>query len=423
MRIAFVVTQFPCLSETSVLRQVTGLLDRGHEVEIFAYNASAEPIVHEDVEKYQLRKRTHYLSTTAGPNFLRRSLDRLIRFAEHLSRSPGPVLRSLSVPRFGREAVLLRIFCQIAPFLGKPPYDIVHCQFGPLGQLGLILKDLGVFHGKLVTSFRGYDISSYVRSYGSGVYRELFRRGDLFLCVSSAIRDKLIKLGCEENKVFVHRSGIDPANLRYRACRVQKDEKRRVATVARLVEKKGLEYAIRAVAHVARRTPTIEYRIAGEGPLRGELQRLINDLGMDDRVELLGWKSEREITALLDQSDILLAPSVTSETGDEEGIPGAIMEAFAHGLPVISTAHAGIPEVVHDGQSGFLVPERNAGALAEKLQALVDQPALCARMGASGRDFIESNCDINKLNDRLVTLYRQLLNDDVPTLDVALEPA
>ena len=177
-----------------------------------------------------------------------------------------------------------------------------------------------------------------------------------------------------------------------------------------MTEKKGVEYGIRAVAEVVQKHQRVEYKIAGDGPLKGELQSLIRKLKVADNVELLGWKSQDEITELLQKSDILLAPSLTSENGSEEGIPGVIMEAFAQGLPVVSTYHAGIPEIVEDGGSGFLVPERNVSALTEKLEILVEQPVLCVSMGSRGRRFVETHYNIDTLNDRLVSIYDQLVN-------------
>ena len=117
---------------------------------------------------------------------------------------------------------------------------------------------------------------------------------------------------------------------------------------------------------------------------------------------------------------MLLAPSVTTENGDEEGIPGVIMEAFAQGLPVVSTRHAGIPEVVQDGESGFLVPERDVDGLAEKLQCLVERPALRSAMGRKGRNFVDEYYNIEKLNDRLVYLYQKLLHGEIPNMTAKL---
>lgn len=116
---------------------------------------------------------------------------------------------------------------------------------------------------------------------------------------------------------------------------------------------------------------------------------------------------------MIKDSDLFLAPSVTSQDGDTEGIPVAIMEAMARGLPVLSTRHAGIPELVEDGKSGFLVPERDPDALAKKLAYLVQHQDLLPKMGRAGRNFIERHHDIEKLNDQMVQMFHQLLGDKV----------
>ena len=421
MRIAFVVDQFPALSQTFVLRQIVGLLDRGHEVDIFAYSPGKDPVRHPDVEKYDLLRRTCYLTTCACSQPAPvRLIKRIGLIFTNFHKDPTAVLKTLNVAKFGKGALLFQVLCQIAPFLGKGPFHILHCQFGNLGELGLLLKDTGLFRGKLITSFRGYDISSYIRSYGHDVYDDLFKRGDLFLCVSEHIKEKLIKLGCDEQKIIVHRSGVDLRQYRFRS-RIGRDKaKVRILTVARLAEKKGVEYGIRAVAKVLQKCQRVEFKIAGDGPLRDKLQSLIAELKVGDNVELLGWRSQDEIAELLQKSDILLTPSVTTENGDEEGIPGVIMEAFAKGLPVVSTYHAGIPEVVQDGESGFLVPERDVDALTEKLQSLVGQPALRTIMGSQGRKFVEAHYNIDRLNDRLVSLYRQLLDGELLNTNTGL---
>jgi colanic acid/amylovoran biosynthesis glycosyltransferase len=409
MKIAFVVNQFPCLSETFVLRQITGLFDRGHEVDVFAYGAGQDPVRHGAVEKYGLLSRTSYLNHCACSHSAAiRVVKRFGLFVTHFHKDPWAVLKALNVRRFGKGALLLQLFCQIAPFLTKGPYDVIHCQFGNLGQLGLLLKDTGVFAGKLVTSFRGYDASSYVKAHGNHVYDDLFKRCDLFLCVSSHIRDRLIRLGCDEQKIIVHRSGVTTKKSFFPPRSVDSGGKLKILTVARLEEKKGVEYGIRAVAHVLNKNPRIEYKIAGDGPMREQLRCLIDELNVGDHVALVGWRSEAEIVKLFQTSDILLAPSITATSQDQEGIPGAIIEACAHGLPVIATAHAGIPEVIEDGRSGFLVPERDAEALAERLDLLTNRPELRLSMGRIGRQFVEANYDIEKLNDRLVEIYESV---------------
>jgi colanic acid/amylovoran biosynthesis glycosyltransferase len=409
MKIAFIVSQFPSISETFILRQITGLLERGHEVDVFAFSRG-DTAHHEDVEEYKLLQRTRYIDIYASSSKPVRLLKRLGLLIANFHKHPRAVARSLNVLKFREGAIWLQVLNQIVPFLDKGPYDVVHCQFGPFGALGLLLRDTGVFRGKIVTSFRGYDISSYIRSYGDRIYDDLFRRGDLFLCVSEHIKRKLVRLGCDERKIVVHRSGVDLKEYCQPDRAAKNRDKVTILTIARLIEKKGVEYGIRGLARVRAEHPEVRYQIAGDGPLREKLENLVHELKLDDHVQFLGWKSQAEIAELLQSADILLCPSVTPQDGDEEGIPGVIMEAFAHGLPVIGTTHGGIREIVYDGVSGYLVPERRVDVLAEKLRRLIESSGLRAAMGQEGRRFVREHYDIEKLNDRLSELYQNTVD-------------
>jgi colanic acid/amylovoran biosynthesis glycosyltransferase len=423
MRIAFIVGEFPSLSQTFILRQITGLLDRGNDVDIFAHTPGKEGI-HSEIEEYGLLKRTVYLNAhTSPPNVIVRVVRRIALLLANFHKNPLAILRTLNVFTFGKSALSLGVLRAVTPFLDKGPYDIIHCQFGPLGRLGLLLKDSGILRGKLVTSFRGYDASFCTKRNGEQIYQELFSRGDLFLAVSEDIKRKLAVLGCDPQKIIVHRSGAEVKKLDLFSRAPRGSGNTRIVSIARLVGKKGLEYGIRAVAKILKRRRNLEYSIAGDGPLREKLQSLISELNAGDHIRLLGWKTQAEIAELLRVSDILLAPSVTTNSGDEEGIPGVIMEAFAHGLPVVATYHAGIPEVVKNGESGLLVPERDSDSLAEALEHLVEQRELRVIMGRNGRRFVEEHYNIDKLNDRLVKIYQQLLDGALPPLTGQLQVA
>jgi len=406
MKIAFLVDVFPKLSETAILHQITGLLECGHEVDIFAVARGQEAVVHADVDKYRLLQRTYYVELPRSK--WGRFFSALGILLTKFRYNPTTVVRTLNVFRFGRQAASLWLLHLVAPFLGKGPYEVIHCQFGPNGNRALLLEELGAIGGKIITTFRGYDLSSYLHRHGQHVYDRLFARADLLCCVCASMKEKLIELGCDERKIVVHRSGVDTKRFTVRPSTLSENGKVRVLTIARLVEKKGVQYGIQAVGMLLQRYPQLEYRIVGEGPLQEELRRLITSLGADTRISLLGWKRQDEVIDLLQHSDILVAPSVTSENGDEEGVPGVVMEALACGVPVVSTYHSGIPEVVQDGQSGFLVPERDVPALADKLAYLIDHPQQRVAMGQVGRRFVEEHCNLSTLNDRLVSLYQQV---------------
>jgi colanic acid/amylovoran biosynthesis glycosyltransferase len=418
MKIAFIVNKFPSLSQTFVLNQITGLLERGHDVAIYAKSPGDHLVMHADVERYSLLDRTIYYQ--AAPqiipaNKFLRPIKAIGLVITNLHKKPLPLLKSLNVFKFGRKAVSFKSVYETIVLLDKiDECDIVHCHFGPNGNLGAWLKDIGAITGKVVTTFHGYDITKRIKKRGDRTYDHLFEVGDLFLPISERWKNELIKLGCEEQKTVVHRMGIDTSRFSFSPRQMRKDGHVQLLTVARLVEKKGVEYGVRTVAKVLKKYPQIEYKIAGDGPLRDDIKSLIEKLNITDKVKLLGWQRQEEIVELMKEADILLAPSVTSEDGDQEGIPVVLMEALAQGLPVLSTQHSGIPELVQDGKSGLLLPERDVEALAERLEYLVEHPEIWPEMGRAGRDYVERHYDINKLNDQLVQLYQQLLDGELP---------
>jgi len=215
----------------------------------------------------------------------------------------------------------LVLFYQIVAFLKKGPHDVIHCHFGPNGNLAVVLKDLGVIRSKIITAFHGYDLTCHMRSYGDNVYDYLFTKGDLFLPISEYWKNRLIKLGCCKDKIVVHRMGVDTNKFLFSPRKPKNDDKVKLLTIARLVEKKGVEYGIMSVAEVIQKHPNVVYEIIGDGLLRRNLEGLIEDLKIGDRVKLLGWKQQEEVVKLMEEADILLAPSVTSKDGDQEGIP------------------------------------------------------------------------------------------------------
>lgn len=408
MRVAFIVRQFPTLSETFVLNQITGLIDRGHEVDIYADGPKDDPAIHPDVEKYNLLARTHYLPLMPR-NLILRVLKAIGLFLLNFWQEPVVILDSLNVFKHGQQAACLRLFYSAIRFQNKPTYDIIHCQFGTLGLVGMWLRQVGKLKGKLVTTFRGIDISWYLEKYGDRVYDQLLREGDIFFANCDYFKRRVIELGGDEKKIHVHYSGINCSRFAFNPPLPPVDGQVRIVTIGRLVEKKGVEYGIRAIAKLAKTYKNIKYDVIGDGPLKQQLQQLIQDLEVTENVNLLSWKTQQEIIDILNNSHILMAPSVTSEEGDREGPVNTLKESMAIGLPVIGTWQGGIPELVEDTISGFLVPERDVDALKEKLGYLIEHPEIWSVMAKAGRSRVENYFDINKLNDELVEVYSQLI--------------
>jgi colanic acid/amylovoran biosynthesis glycosyltransferase len=215
------------------------------------------------------------------------------------------------------------------------------------------------------------------------------------------------------HKILVHGSGIDLSKFAFKPRSLAANDQIRLVTTGRLEEKKGIEYSIQAVAEVVKQHPHLEYNIIGDGSLKSSLQELINRLGVSQNVKLVGWKQQAEIIEILDRSHLFLAPCVTAADGNQDAPVNTLKEAMAMGLPVISTYHGGIPELVEDGVSGFLAPERDKEAIAIKLLYLIEHPEIWEQMGMAGRRQVEAKYDMETLNDELNQIYHNLL--DLPS--------
>jgi colanic acid/amylovoran biosynthesis glycosyltransferase len=385
-----------------------GLIELGHEVSIFADKSVRNVQIHDNYEKYGLSKQTRHYGIPQ--NKFVRVLKAILLIIKYAPANYSVILRSLNVFRYGKSSWSLSLLFMSVALLERGPFDIIHCQFGALGPSGIALNQICSRNSKLVTSIRGYDVTVYLKKH-PGIYDELFREGNLFLPVCEFLKERLIQEGCQEKKIVVHHSGIDCSKFEYIQRVWDPGEPIKVLTIARLIEKKGVAVAIDAVSRLLSKAEKIEYSVVGDGPLREDLQQLIESMGIERQVRLLGWKTHEEVRRLLEESHVLIAPSLTSESGDQEGIPNAIKEAMASGLPVISTFHSGIPELVIDGVSGLLVPERDAASLADALAYLLSHPEVCKRMSKAGRMQVEQEFDTNSLNKKLEELYLGLMQD------------
>jgi glycosyltransferase involved in cell wall biosynthesis len=173
-----------------------------------------------------------------------------------------------------------------------------------------------------------------------------------------------------------------------------------VLAVARLVEKKGLRYLIEAAALV----PLDRLTIIGDGPLRGELEALVDRLGLSPVVELPGWRDPDEIRAALERANVLAMPCVVAADGDRDTMPVVVKEALAMEVPVVASDEVGLPELVRPGW-GRLVPPRDTEGLAVALTELLERTAdEQSAMGRAGRAWVLEHCNIRRETEKLVRL-------------------
>jgi colanic acid/amylovoran biosynthesis glycosyltransferase len=430
MRIAFFVDGFPLISETFILRQITGLIDLGHEVHIYAERRPEEGTpVHSSVSKYGLLPRTTYMTDYMPPvtgywqmpafpitgetwipgaekpiGNLSRILEAVPAFARCFVASPHLAVDVLKERSYGHQAVTLSSLYRLRKLASvKAKYDVVHAHFGPVANTFRFIKKL--WHKPFIVSFHGYDFSTYPRTHGSDIYGLLFDSVDAVTVNSEYTRNRLLALGCKPDKIHKLHVGLHLNDFQFRPRERHAREPVKIISVARLVEIKGLEYAVRAMSVVRDRYPQVTYEIIGEGPLRPALEQLIDDLRLQRVVNLHGAQPDSYVREVMSRSHIFIMPSVDND-GDQEGQGLALQEAQASGLPVIATEHGALPEGMLPGRSGLLISERDVKALADAVAYLIERPELCPVFGAAGREFVEKNYSMELLNRQLVDLYR-----------------
>lgn len=407
MRIAFFVSGFPIRSETFILTQIKGLLDRGHDVDVFANEIHDPADLHAGFRKYRLLERTRRRRAVTASSLPNRLLRRARRIAANIFRHPALIFRSLNVFKYGKGVLSLDLPDMALCFADRPAYDVVHCHFGPNGNDAAALIDLGVLRGKLVTTFHSYDILSGIRTKGR-MYRRLRRHADGIHSISEYNRKWLEYFGFSPEKIHYHPMGIDLAPFAGAERRDAPNGHVRILSVARLVPEKGLEYALIALAEVRRKRPDLEfrYRVIGGGPVRASLQAKAKQLGLSDIVQFSGAQDQEVVREALRDADVFLLPSLA------EALPIAIMEAMASSLPVIATDVGGVSELVHNGQTGCLIPPGDAGLLERAVLEMLARPrAEWRRLGQAGRALVMRRHDTAVLADRLVAHYRSLLAD------------
>jgi colanic acid/amylovoran biosynthesis glycosyltransferase len=406
MKVGFFLLKFPLSSETFVLNQIVAFIDMGYEVEIVALLKGDMTHTHEAWTRYGLAQKTRWLQDEPTGKLAKL---RYRAFTTLKGAHRGATWRALNARRYGDEARNLILSSITAQNTAPIHADVFIAHFGPAGVTAAKLCELGVLKGKIATVFHGIDISSRdVLSHYTPEYQQLFRRGDVMLPISELWAGRLQTMGCPADKIVVSRMGVNMERFALRPVKAP-DETLQIISVARLTEKKGLHVAIEACRQLKARGVRFHYRILGIGPWERRLRTLIEQYQLEDVVEMPGFKPSHEVKAMLDEADVFLLPSITGADGDMEGIPVALMEAMAVGIPVVSTVHSGIPELIDAGESGWLVPENDAATLADTLHALgaFDQQALQPVVNKA-RAKVEAQFNQQVINQQLASLLQTL---------------
>ncbi|MBO0639097.1 glycosyltransferase [Pantoea agglomerans] len=407
MKLTFFTMRFPVASETFVLNQVTHFIDAGYEVEIISVFPGDLVNRHAAFDEYGLAAKTHYLLPEEKISIVDK-LNQRIKLVLPKVTKPS-LLRSLNVRRYGAQSSKLLLPSIVANAKQTFTADVFLVHFGYAGALANKLRELGVLMGKQATVFHGADISRrHILEEHKLDYVNLFRQSELMLPISNLWKNKLIEMGCPPEKIHVTRMGIEPEKFNFQP-RQAFQTPLRIVSVARLTEKKGLDVAVKASAILKQRGGQFQYTIIGNGDQDEMMRDFIAREGMEDCVSMPGFKPQEEIRRALSEADIFLLPSKTAADGDMEGIPVALMEAMAVGLPVVSTFHSGIPELIENNVSGWLVEEDDPEALAETLLKLSQGEVDVAPVVAAARHKVETEFNQHIAYGELAQILERLV--------------
>lgn len=411
MKIAIFSDEFPVSSQTFVMNQVIGILKEGHDVDILTNRnrIDIEETIHQEVFDNNLDKKIVCL----GNNRLSLSISNIFVLLASVMKilingkfkKLQNVLSDENLNKIQKLNIINLLSVNRKQY--NYEYDAIIVHFGNFGYYLCKLRDLDLIKGKVITIFHGYEISKYdVLEFNKKTYRKLFSQGDLFLPVSDLWAEKLIELGCDSRKVVTHRVGIDLENFDFSKCGEKISNPIRIIQVGRLTEKKAILNSIRAVIDYAK-ISSVDFKIIGDGEYYEPARKLIEDNKASSYIHLLSSQPQSIVNKHLENSDIFILPSVRASDGDMEGVPVAVMEAMAKGLIVLSTFHSGIPELINNGFSGFLVEENNIEQIVTVLHKISQLSDLALdEIRINARNTCDAHFNDKVLHKNLIGLIR-----------------
>lgn len=386
MRVIYFVSLFPCWSETFIVREIQALLRRGVDVHIVSLKPPTESLVQSDAAA--LADRVLYpphqprRSTLALAEVVRMPLTTVRDLAEltgGLWRHPLALAKSM--------VAWWRMLC-LLPGLRRlaPAHLHAHWATYPSTVALFAARRLGVSFSFTAHAhdifLEDHLLARKLRAARFSVTISRFNRAFLGSRISEQAvqRMKIIHCGVPTQTYAFEPDGRDP---------------RKILAVGRLDPIKGFTHLVEACQLLKRRGVAFECQIVGSGPLENPLRQQISAMGLVDRVRLLGALKQEEVRALLRQAAVFVLPSVVTPTGDRDGIPVALMEAMACGVPVVSTRVSGIPELVIDGQTGLLARPGHAQELADRIRQCLENPGAARQRAVAARRLVEAEFDVD----------------------------
>lgn len=318
---------------------------------------------------------------------------------------PRPGLQFIQPLRYGALKLAAELF-------QREQISLLHAHFGTWGAYVLPLrKSLRI---PMVVTFYGQDVSMLPRhTVWRSRFQKLWEKADLFLAEGPHMMTELKRLGAPQDKVTLQRIGIPVSKIRFRGPKYKHSAPPVALWAARMIEKKGLLDALKALELLKREGVKIQLRIAGDGPERRKARGFVKEKGLEESAAFLGFLDYEAYLAELEQADFFCAPSKTSSKGETEGgAPTTILEAEASGLPVVATRHADIPFVLPKDYP-YLANEADPRDLARAIKGLLDDRARWPQIARAGRKHVERFHNLAATVPFLEKHYDRLLTERI----------
>ena len=408
LKVAYILSRFPYLTETFILREMLMLRELGLDVHVFSMFPPLPTPVHEQAQ--EMMPYVHY-----SPFLLSTKL--ILAHLQFLFCSPiryvGALFRAIC-QTYRERAVLLRVL-MVFP---KSVYFAKHMQDLGIDHIHAHFVWINGIAARIARDLTGITFSLHPHAFGlfmrdqESVRRQL-ELADGIVTISEYHRQYIADLcprWSPEHVEVVH-CGLDPEEFKP-AYAPPDDGVVRIISVGSLYPKKGHEYLIDACAQLAKKGYAFHCSIVGAGPLEDALKARISEHGLQDCVMLLGPRKQEDVKDLYRKSDVFALACVVARSGDRDGIPTVLLEAMATRLPVVTTPVTGIPELVRDGETGLLVPERDAHALACALERLIHDETLRHILGRRGRQAVLSGFDLHQTAAQLVRFFQDIIEQN-----------
>ncbi len=392
MRILIIASTYPRHEHDYAVpwlrESVARLAGRGHDIEILA--PSFEGIADHRVDgilvhrfRYSPARWEHLTHEQGAPNRIR-----------------NPLYEILGAPYF------IMGWWAARRVASQKRFDIVHAHW-PFPHGPMALAAAKVCGARTVLTSHGAEFALARRkAWIRPLLRRSLQRADLLLANSSWTAREIRELSGREAIVLPFGATVRAAVAGQPA--EWRQDRPRILFTGRLIQRKGVEYLLRAVPHVLRKQPA-EFVITGDGDERLRLEELARSLGIHDSVRFVGFVSNDQLDAEYASCDVWVNPAIVDDRGDTEGLGVGAIDAYVHRKSVVASAVGGIPDVVRDGVTGLLVPEKDEKRLAEAILELLEQPARAAQMAEAGLQLAREEFDWNRITDRLEGMYCSLL--------------